>query len=206
MRRARATAIRPAGWARELILGGIFAAAMVAAIVVSLLFDAYTFPSESMRPTIGAGDRALTRSVGAGAIERGDIVVYESHLVSPGGSRISRVVALAGDRVESVQGQLHVNGVTVGEPYLAPGTSTADVGTVVVGAESVFILGDNRANARDSRADGPLLVSSITGRVVAVNRPYDRIVLGVAVVSGAAFGVSLLARRRRRRRDWLLDL
>jgi hypothetical protein len=69
----------------------------------------------------------------------------------------------------------------------------------------VFLMGDDRDAARDSRADGPVTSSSVVGRVDYINLPLDWIAIGVAVAAGAAVAVLLMVAERRRHRARLAD-
>ena len=185
-----------------IIIGTLFALALAAAIAGSTLYDAYKIPSGAMSPTVNPGDRVVARHIRGRNAHRGDIVVFESSpdLEARGITRrISRVVAVGGDHVDTADHELRIDGRVVTEQYLAPGTRTDDLDPVVIPAGTVLLLGDNRPQARDSRVDGPLPVARIVSRVDYVNTPVDRIAVGVAVVLGFVFVVELavpmLARR-----------
>jgi signal peptidase I len=98
----------------------IFAALTLRSVVAS----AYVIPSGSMIPTLQVGDRVFVEKLslglnvplsdaklGARSPTRGDIVVFAQPVT--GIDLIKRVVAVAGDRVELVGGQLRINGVPV---------------------------------------------------------------------------------------------
>ncbi|MGH8775455.1 MAG: signal peptidase I [Jiangellaceae bacterium] len=65
-----------------------------------------------------------------------------------------RVVAVAGDEIAAEAGVLTINGEPADEPHLAADVATPDLERVIVPAGHVFILGDNRGNAADSRLYG----------------------------------------------------
>jgi signal peptidase I len=50
-----------------------------------------------------------------------------------------------------------------------------DLPPTLVPPDRVFILGDNRANSRDSRSVGPVPIDSIKGRVCLVFWPFDQV-------------------------------
>lgn len=66
---------------------------------------------------------------------------------------VKRVVAVAGDKVSccSPGGNISVNGVELKEDAYALGPSSQVEFEITVPEDSVFVLGDNRANSRDSR-------------------------------------------------------
>ncbi len=100
---------------------------------------------------------------------------------------IKRIVGLPGDRVVccNAMGQVTVNGVPIDEtPYLslvdgqsAPTPMPYDV---TVPADSLWVLGDNRDNSRDSRyhADQPsrgfVPLDNVVGRAFLITWPFDR--------------------------------
>ncbi len=97
---------------------------------------------------------------------------------------IKRVIGLPGDRVAccSVEGHLTVNGVGVAEPYLKPGVAPSQFEfEVVVPANALWVMGDNRSNSADSRAHmgdpggGFVPIDDVVGRAVLTMWPLDRL-------------------------------
>jgi len=96
---------------------------------------------------------------------------------------VLRVIAVEGQRIAccTQDGQLELDGVPLVEPYLRPGVPTDQiVFDVVVPQGRVFVLGDDRATARDSRYhlaidEGTIAMDDVTGRVFAIAWPFDRI-------------------------------
>ena len=82
---------------------------------------------------------------------------------------VKRVVAIAGDTVELRKKALKVNEKIVNEPYAVyKNEGIKDFGPVTVPDGSLFVLGDNRDQSRDSRwwPASFLEVSRLTGRVL----------------------------------------
>jgi signal peptidase I len=194
-------------------LGVVFVAASAVWVATALMFSAYKIPSEAMTPSVASGDRVLARHIGGHDARRGNIVVFRSALSVPSidasgdatqdtyqGLRISRVIAIGGDHIDTVDGRVRVNGRILAEPYLAHGMTTGDLRPLTVPPGTLFLMGDNRTNARDSRVDGPVASTGIVGRVDYVNLPLDWIALSLAAVSGVAFTWLLVAPELRRRR------
>jgi len=98
---------------------------------------------------------------------------------------VKRVIGLEGDQVVccNALGQMSVNGVPLDEPYVAlpPGESkvSRDDFDVVVPDGSLWVMGDNRYNSKDSRynGDAPLEgfvpVDNIVGRAFVVSWPIS---------------------------------
>jgi signal peptidase I len=94
------------------------------------------------------------------------------------GHLIKRVVGLPGDHVTccDAEGQLVVNDVPLDEwEILAPGADRASEEDfdVVVPADQLWVMGDNRPNSADSRVHGPVPVDAVTGRAMAVVWPVS---------------------------------
>lgn len=148
--------------------GRLFAVAVALVAFLRLaVFDLYTVPTESMSPTIAAGDILVgTRTWGLLGVGRGQIVTFRSD----GAYIVKRVVALPGQVVDISDGRVHVDGEPVEEPYLAPGVRTdAPEGTVAyphtVAEGHVWVMGDNRARSRDSRYFGDVSIGSVAAVV-----------------------------------------
>lgn len=115
--------------------------------------------------------------------------------VLPGGPDhlVKRLIGLPGDHVVCCNAahQITINGKAITETYLPPGTksdSGAAAGVppkfnIVVPAGKVWVLGDNRGFSADSRyhdqgtggIDGTVPIADVTGQVVAIAWPINRI-------------------------------
>ena len=96
---------------------------------------------------------------------------------------IKRLVGLPGDHVVccNALGQMSVNDVPLAEPYVvipAGKTDVSDVAfDVVVPENSLWVMGDNRYNSRDSRfnreqpGDGFVPVDNVVGRAFVISWP-----------------------------------
>jgi signal peptidase I len=109
-----------------------------------------------------------------------------------------RVVALGGERIKAAGGRVRVNDEPIPEGYLN-GAPTPDFDEVLVPRDAVFVLGDNRGNAQDSRYYGAVPTRNIEGRVVAVDGPSVLILLAVTATLGMVFLAVLLWPRLARR-------
>ena len=149
---------------------GLLCAAVAGLTVGFLLtFRIVLVPSPGMAPTIPAGGTADYQR-GAGGVVRGDLVVIQS----PGGLLVRRVIGLPGDRVMccNSDGWMEVDGKTLIEYYIPFNSPPSQVSfAVTLGAGQMWVMGDNRADAIDSRVWGPLPMTDILGRVIAVSGP-----------------------------------
>jgi len=90
---------------------------------------------------------------------------------------VKRAIGIAGDRVAccDAQGRIEVNGVGLDEPYIKGPTDQVAF-DIVVPPQSMFVLGDNRGDSRDSRYhlevnNGAIPLANAVGRVVLVVWP-----------------------------------
>lgn len=108
-------------------------AVLIAAVVRSFLFEPFSIPSGSMIPTLLVGDYLFVSKysygfsryslpfglplfsgrVFASPPERGDVVVFKLPTDNTT-DYIKRVIGLPGDRIQMINGILHINGAAVG--------------------------------------------------------------------------------------------
>lgn len=147
----------------------------------AVLYRPYTVPTESMAPTVGAGDRVLAQRIDGDQVRRGDIVVFRD---SAWGDlpMVKRVVGVGGDTIAccGADGLLTVNGRAIEESYLrdgGPASPTTFTATVPQG--QLFLLGDDRQGSMDSRTHlddpgrGSVPRSAVEARLDAVAWPLD---------------------------------
>ena len=169
---------RKGGGFLEFLIILLVAFALVFGFVKPFVLEAFRVPSESMVPTLEVGDRFLTNKFiyRIREPERGDIIVFRS---VEGGDEdlVKRIVAVAGDEVAVENGVLRVNGVTQNEPFTNKGfpDDGSFFGPTRVPEGTVFVMGDNRANSRDSRFFGPVPVENIEGEAFVIFWPPWRI-------------------------------
>lgn len=174
-------------WGRE-IAQIVVAIAALYLVVHTFLTQPFEVELRSMEPTLQAGDRILVDKLTPrwDGYDRGDVVVFEAPAPydADGVPYVKRVVAVAGDTVELVNGRVYLTPrgglpARLDEPYLATGeltlvkTATTDRWTVPPGA--VFVLGDNRAESVDSRTFGPIDLERVAGRAWIRYLPLDRL-------------------------------
>jgi signal peptidase I len=146
---------------------------------------AFHIPGGAMSPTIRDGDYVMAARRGV-RIQRNTVITYA---MQEGGEAVSRIVAVGGDTVSMRDGVLTVNGTAEPGRVPVPGTYDASLdadwqrahlvgdtagyaptlltwGPLVVPAEHVFLVGDNRARSLDSRHLGFIPAADVTGRPV----------------------------------------
>jgi len=152
-----------------------FGIAIALALSLRSFVTFYSVPSSSMEPTLFPGETIVVRRYlghQAGTPRRNDVVVF---CLPQNENRfyVKRIVAIAGDYVEIVRGELRVNGSPVDEPYLT-WRDHATVAAQIVPAEMVFVLGDRRNGSLDSRVWGPIPSRFVVGTAVRVFWSFDR--------------------------------
>jgi len=157
----------------------LVAAFALAWLIRTFLVEPYRIPSGSLIPTIQIGDQVLVNKLAyrLGSPMYKDIVILDD----PTGETpmlIKRVIAVGGQTVDLQDGKVVVDGTALDEPYThgqpsLPGDPrityplTLPVGTV-------WVMGDNRTQSKDSRWLGPQPVSEVHGRAFVIYWPPSR--------------------------------
>jgi signal peptidase I len=150
---------------------------LIAQGIMTYLVQRYEIPSTSMEDTLQIGDNVLVDKLSYrfSDPEPGDLVVF----LAPDNPRkqwIKRVVAVGGQTVDIRDGVVYIDGDRLTEPYVNtryPSRYESEV-PVKVPADTVYLMGDNRANSQDSRYIGPQPLSRIVGRAFVICWPIDR--------------------------------
>ncbi|MGW7469476.1 signal peptidase I [Streptomyces xantholiticus] len=144
---------------------------------VALLGTGYTgvtVAGSSMEPTYSIGEQVFLERIEDGEVRRGDVVLYRMPDRYRGAVALQRVIGLEGERVAARPGaQVTVNGKPLTEPYVMDGDPSAGSPPygVVVPKGRLFLLGDNRGNANDSRfflseQSGTVAATAVQARVL----------------------------------------
>ncbi len=132
--------------------GTIYSLIVVAAIslvLVSTVICVMRVYGTSMEPTLS--QKQILIGLRSGSYKQGDIIAFYNN----NNVLLKRVIATAGDTVNiDSEGNVYVNDLLLEEPYLTEKSyGICDITfPVTVGEGQVFVLGDNRATALDSRA------------------------------------------------------
>lgn len=87
---------------------------------------------------------------------------------------IKRVIAVEGQTIEVKVGSVFVDGKQIDEPYRKDFLPMPDFPLTEVPDGTVFVMGDNRFQSKDSRAFGPVDKDTIVGRGFALIWPVNR--------------------------------
>ncbi len=152
----------------------LLALLMVWWLFMSGEFRAHEVASNSMWPTLQAGDRLICRKLSVWGMERGDMVIIHSP-DDNGSDLIKRLVAMPGDTIEVREGELLING----EP-LPPVEGGAGFSRDMyypkfkLPDDQWFVVGDNRPESHDSFEFGSLDPDDFWGVAVYRYAPAER--------------------------------
>ncbi|MCH3964004.1 MAG: signal peptidase I [Clostridium sp.] len=154
----------------------ILIAVVAAFLIITFVFETVSVDGHSMDPTLNNGDRLIVEKVSYYFRDPkpGDIVVIK-YPADPSEKFIKRVIAVGGDRVKIQNGKLYINDKIKNEPYILE-TMIGDFGEVTVPDNTIFVLGDNRNNSRDSRFQdvGFVKYKLVVGRAAFRIYPFNK--------------------------------
>ena len=137
-------------------------------LIFTFLYGIVRINDVSMKPAIKDGDLVMYYRLDKRFIS-GDVAVFEAD----GRTTTGRVVAVAGDTVDIAKNGLKINGAEQISQDIYFDTTQFKDGVdfpVTVGSGQVFILGDNRPQASDSRIYGCIDIKDVKGKVIAIIR------------------------------------
>ena len=103
--------------------------------------------------------------------QRGDIVILRDPSSSNSENLlVKRIIGLPGETVKVAQGQVLINGVPLNEPYISSAMPYRGEWKLPDG--QYFVLGDNRADSKDSHIWGLLPYENIIAKAVWVYWPF----------------------------------
>ena len=161
-------------WKVYVLLGlmGTFGAAGYGIAIRSHVLMAYVTASRDMIPTLHQGDRFFVDKTAYHYKSPlvGDLVVFKNP-EKPSQAYIKRVIALGSEKVEIRDGKLLIDDKPRDFPRAMMGSEVEDFGPVVVPPHNYFVMGDNRANSKDSRHFGTFAGGSLVGKATLVFWP-----------------------------------
>lgn len=145
------------------------AAVVIAFILVfTFLYGLHRNTDPAMDPAIRDGDLVLFYRLDK-TYAAGDTLLLEYD----GQRQVRRVVATAGDTVDITEDGLMINGALQQEPKIYQETYPYADGVtfpLTIGEGQVFVLGDARENATDSRIYGAVNTKDTLGKVITILR------------------------------------
>lgn len=156
-------------WVKSILI------AVVLALVIRLFFfEVFLVDGYSMHPTLHHQERLVVNKIvySLREPERGEVIVFE---YSPNRDFIKRVIAMEGETIEIIDGDVKVNDDKLLEDYVE--NSAGDFGPANIPEGHYFVMGDNRANSMDSRdpSVGFISMERIKGKAVFVFWPPTNI-------------------------------
>ena len=186
----------------------IVIALSIAFLIKTYLFDIVRVDGPSMNPTLIHNDRLIITKLGYEP-DYGDIVIldstykerqefYKNHAGADAGVfekaklymgmpkslkkryYVKRVIAMEGDTIDIVNGDVILNGEVLQEDYYDGKTAITDMSVeypVTVSEGHVFVMGDNRSNSKDSRSSslGEVPVEALLGKAQIRVWPFSAI-------------------------------
>ncbi|AND85061.1 signal peptidase I [Clostridium tyrobutyricum] len=154
----------------------ILIAIIAAFLIITFVFETVSVDGHSMDPTLNNKDRLIVEKVSYyfRAPKPGDIVVIK-YPANPSEKFIKRVIAVGGDKVRIDNGKLYINDKLQNESYILE-PMIGNYNEVTVPENTIFVMGDNRNNSRDSRFTDVGFVSYklVVGRAVFRLFPFTR--------------------------------
>ena len=151
------------------LLAKIISIALVFVLLFTFLFGMIRYNEPSMAPMIKDGDLVIYYRYTKSGYLAQDAVVLDFK----GQWQVRRVVATEGDTVDINEHGLIVNGAVQQEPEIYQQTERYEDGIefpLTVPEGHIFVLGDSRTGATDSRIYGCVNIKDTFGKVMAVIR------------------------------------
>jgi len=169
---------------KELIelVKSVIIAAIAAFLIITFIFRPVSVDGLSMFPTLNNADRLIIEKVTYYFRKpaRGDVVVF-NYAADPKQQYIKRVIAVGGDKVKIHDQKVYVNGEPLKEPYIFEAMDAMIDQTyeneVTVPKETLFVMGDNRNNSKDSRYSdvGFVDLKQLLGKTFTRIFPFNKI-------------------------------
>lgn len=173
-----------------------FAIAIILALFIrTFVVQAFKIPSGSMLPTLQIGDHLLVSKFIYGVKipvsgktllpikdpKRNDVIVFK-YPKDRSVDYIKRVIGVPGDTIEIKNKQVYINSQPIEDPHAHFSSKSIIKGSIsprdnmspiVVPAEKVFVMGDNRDNSHDSRFWGFVDQKDILGKAFIIYWSWD---------------------------------
>ena len=171
-------------WATVLVV-----ALVIAITVRSFILQQFYISGPSMEATMFQDNRVLVNKLSYRLhdIHRGDVVVFDRVTVDgqvvQHDDLIKRVIALGGEKISIKDCKVFIDGILLPEPYLNDYDLVQTViedrcrvpmmDEMIIPANQLFVMGDNRPQSFDSRMFGPIEQDLVVGRAFVIIWPLN---------------------------------
>jgi len=158
----------PVLWEFGALIAKVIIICLIFALVFTFIYGLHRNTDPDMAPMIKDGDVVLFYRLGS-SFSIGDLVLLNFQ----GERQVRRIVARAGDNVDVTDEGLFINGALHHETEIYQQTRRFASNVefpLTVGEGQVFVLGDARENATDSRIYGPVNTDDTLGTAITVIR------------------------------------
>lgn len=133
-------------------------------LIIRQVIQNYRIESTSMLPNFHEGQFVLVNKLAfkLGEPHRGEVIVFHNPEL-PSEDFIKRIIGLPGDVVQIKGGNVYINDGLLPEPF-DHHKPTQDFGPVTVEDNTLFVMGDNRPNSKDSRVIGAIPEDLLVGK------------------------------------------
>lgn len=135
-------------------------------LLIRQVLQNYRIESHSMQPNFYEGQFILVNKLAykIGQPSRGEVIVFHNPN-NTSEDYIKRVIGLPGDTVEIHDDKVFINQQELPEPFAKePYRTNTPFGPLVIPANHIFVMGDNRGNSQDSRYIGPIDENLVVGK------------------------------------------
>ena len=174
----------------------IVIAILLALFIRTFVVQAFKIPSGSMKETLQIGDHIMVNKFIYGIKlhfahktiipikepKKADIIVFR-YPENPKLDFIKLVVGVEGDVIEVRNKKLYVNDTLTHQtyaihtdPHIIPGVYNKrdNFGTIIVPPDSLFVMGDNRDNSKDSRFWGFVNLKAVKGKAFMIYWSWNK--------------------------------
>ena len=168
---------------REYLEAAIIAI-FLALFIRAFIIQAFKIPSGSMEPTLLVGDHILVNKfiygikvpfinktiIPISKPKRGDIAVF-IYPLDRKKDFIKRVIGLPGEKIEIINRNIFINGNLFNDPFGVYDRNLKEnkkLGPIIVPANGIFVMGDNRDHSYDSRYWGVVPLELLKGKAIII--------------------------------------